>query len=56
MGRYEGFKSSGKLETIEDDSLKQKILSYYQQGHSRFVHYGKFYQLYAIEIAGSTDG
>jgi hypothetical protein len=31
LGRYDGFKSSGKLETIEDDSLKQKILSYFQQ-------------------------
>jgi hypothetical protein len=29
--RYEGFKSSGKLGTIENDSLKQAILSYYQQ-------------------------
>src|SRR5215831_19335011 len=31
LGRYEGFKSSGKLETIEDDSLKQNILGYFQQ-------------------------
>ena len=30
-GRYEGFKSSGKMETIEEDSLKQNILEYYQQ-------------------------
>lgn len=30
-GRYEGFKSSGKMETIENDSLKQNILEYYQQ-------------------------
>ena len=29
-GRYEGFKSSGKIGTIEDDSLKQSILRYYQ--------------------------
>jgi hypothetical protein len=31
LGRYEGFKSSGKMETIEDDSLKQSMLVYYQQ-------------------------
>lgn len=31
IGRYEGFKSSGKMETIEDDSLKQSMLKYYQQ-------------------------
>lgn len=31
IGRYEGFKSSGKMGTIEDDSLKQAILVYYQQ-------------------------
>ena len=29
--RYEGFKSSGKMETIDNDSLKQNILEYYQQ-------------------------
>lgn len=31
VGRYEGFKSSGKIGTIENDSLKQNILVYYQQ-------------------------
>ena len=31
IGRYEGFKSGGKIGTIEDDSLKQNILVYYQQ-------------------------
>jgi hypothetical protein len=29
--RYEGFKSSGKIETIENDSIKNAILQYYQQ-------------------------
>ncbi|MEJ7560751.1 MAG: hypothetical protein WKF66_20740 [Pedobacter sp.] len=29
--RYEGFKSSGKIETIENDSVKNAILQYYQQ-------------------------
>jgi hypothetical protein len=31
VGRYEGFKSSGKIGTIENDDLKQNILTYYQQ-------------------------
>jgi hypothetical protein len=31
IGRYEGFKSSGKIGLIEDDSLKQNILAFYQQ-------------------------
>lgn len=30
-GRYDGFKSSGKIETIANDSLKEKILVFYQQ-------------------------
>lgn len=31
IGRYEGFKSSGKMGTIENDSLKEDILVFYQQ-------------------------
>ena len=31
IGTYEGFKSSGKIATIEDDQLKYNILNYYQQ-------------------------
>lgn len=30
-GRYDGFKSSGRLETIENDNLKENILVFYQQ-------------------------
>lgn len=30
-GRYEGFKSSGKIELIENKELKANILGYYQQ-------------------------
>lgn len=30
IGNYEGFKSSGKIGYIEDEKLKQKILTYYQ--------------------------
>lgn len=31
IGRYEGFKSSGKIGTIENDSLKEFILVFYEQ-------------------------
>ena len=31
VGTYEGFKSSGKIATIEKDQLKYNILNYYQQ-------------------------
>lgn len=31
VGTYEGFKSSGKIGTIEKDKLKYDILNYYQQ-------------------------
>lgn len=31
IGRYEGFKSSGKIGLIENDSLKQLLLVYYEQ-------------------------
>jgi len=31
IGRYDGFKSSGKIETIENDDLKENILVFYQQ-------------------------
>lgn len=31
VGQYEGFKSSGKIGTIENNDLKNKMLTYYQQ-------------------------
>src|ERR1700761_2021156 len=30
-GRYDGFKSSGKIQTIENDSLRNDILTYYEE-------------------------
>jgi len=30
-GRYDGFKSSGKIQTIENDSLRNDILKFYQE-------------------------
>jgi hypothetical protein len=35
--RYEGFKSSSKLSLIGDDSLRQNILTYYQQQESDII-------------------
>jgi hypothetical protein len=35
LSRYEGFKSSGKLLTIENDALLEKILDLYQQNLPR---------------------
>ena len=31
IGRYEGFKSSGKIGMIENDSLRENILAFYEQ-------------------------
>lgn len=42
IGRYEGFKSSGKIGTIENDALKQTILEYYQQTIPD-INYGENY-------------
>jgi hypothetical protein len=36
-GRYEGFKSSGKIGSIENDTLKANILAYFQQMVPRLV-------------------
>lgn len=38
IGRYEGFKSSGKMELIENDSLKQSILVFYEQTIPNLVY------------------
>jgi len=38
IGRYEGFKSSGKIGTIENDSLKEKILVFYEQEIPNLVY------------------
>jgi hypothetical protein len=37
-GRYEGFKSSGKINTIENQIIRNKILSYYQQTIPDITH------------------
>ena len=38
VGTYEGFKSSGKIATIEKDHLKYDILNYYQQSLPNLVN------------------
>ena len=38
IGRYEGFKSSGKIGTIENDSLKEIILVFYEQTIKELVY------------------
>jgi hypothetical protein len=38
IGRYEGFKSSGKIGNIENDSLKQHILVFYEQTIPHLVY------------------
>ena len=42
IGRYEGFKSSGKMGLIENDSLKQHILAFYQQSIPNLVYGEEF--------------
>jgi hypothetical protein len=54
IGRYEGFKSSGKIGTIENDSLKEHILVYYQQTIPNLVsgeNYVNSLQLKIIDLA-----
>jgi hypothetical protein len=42
IGRYDGFKSSGKIGNIENDSLKENILVFYQQTLAN-LEYGESY-------------
>jgi len=43
-GRYEGFKSSGKINTIEDEKLRNMILSYYQKTIPQIALIESFYE------------
>jgi len=56
-GRYEGFKSSGKIGTIENDKLKNKILAYYQQTLPNLITEANFMNNEQIKIlnAGQND-
>jgi hypothetical protein len=50
IGRYEGFKSSGKIGTIENDSLKENILIYYQQTLPDLVYGENFVNTVQLKI------
>lgn len=56
-GRYEGFKSIGKIGTIENDSLKNRILSYYEQTIPNLVTYAVFINAEQLKIlnAGQNE-
>ncbi len=56
-GRYEGFKSSGKISTIENDSLKNNILIYYQQTIPNLISEANFMNNEQMKIlnAGQND-
>jgi hypothetical protein len=43
-GRYEGFKSSGKINTIENQNIRNMILSYYQQTIPQIAHVEESYE------------
>lgn len=43
-GRYEGFKSSGKINTIENQEIRNKILKYYQQTIPEIAYTEKSYE------------
>ncbi|HEV8084069.1 MAG TPA: hypothetical protein VGP55_12755 [Chitinophagaceae bacterium] len=49
-GRYEGFKSSGKIGTIENDKLKNSILTYYQQTIPNLITEANFMNNEQIKI------
>ncbi|CAN5744175.1 hypothetical protein BH10BAC2_BH10BAC2_45920 [soil metagenome] len=56
-GRYEGFKSSGKIGTIENDKLKNNILTYYQQTIPNLIIEANFMNNEQMKIlnAGQND-
>lgn len=56
-GRYEGFKSGGKIGTIENDSLKNNILVYYQQTIPNLISEANFLNNEQIKIlnAGQNE-
>lgn len=56
-GRYEGFKSGGKIGTVENDSLKNNILVYYQQAIPNLIAEANFLNSEQIKIlnAGQNE-
>jgi len=44
VGRYEGFKSSGKIETIGDDILQNDILDLYERDYPNMLFFSSIYR------------
>ncbi|SDF53024.1 hypothetical protein [Epilithonimonas hungarica] len=56
VGRYEGFKSSGKIGTIENDALKNEILAYYQQTLPNLTFRVNFINSEQLKIKDADSG
>ena len=50
IGRYEGFKSSGKIGNIENDSLRENILIFYEQTIPELVYGENFVNDLQVKI------
>ncbi|MDP4207920.1 MAG: DUF6090 family protein [Bacteroidota bacterium] len=48
---YEGFKSSGKIENIENEDLRMAILSFYQQDVPAIIESSGLYKQYLLKTA-----
>jgi hypothetical protein len=56
IGRYEGFKSSGKIGLIENDSLKQLMLVYYEQTIPDLVYGEGFVNSLQVKLLDASAG
>lgn len=56
IGRYEGFKSSGKIGLIENDSLKQLMLVYYEQTIPDLVYGEGFVNSLQVKLLDAQAG
>jgi len=56
IGRYEGFKSSGKIGLIENDSLKQLLLVYYEQTIPDLVYGEGFVNSLQVKLLDAQAG
>jgi len=48
--RYEGFKSSGKIETISNETLRENILNYYQQKYTTITDLEEFLNNWQLKV------